>query len=206
MPLSSFQDKPFHGKAISVEGMKMFDVIRADMNRYWNPRSRYFEWGEPAIPILLLFRLGQAIRKIPYRLFRWPLTFLLGIPYHILCICTGILLPWSARIGPGLRICHWGCIMIHPHCTIGKNCTIRQGVTIGIKKTGEDVPILGNNVNIGAGAKLCGKIHVGDDVEIGTNAVVITDIPANSIAVGVPSRVISRTSQTKRHQFNDHGR
>ncbi|HEY5141561.1 MAG TPA: serine O-acetyltransferase, partial [Methylococcales bacterium] len=70
------------------------------------------------------------------------------------------------------------------------------GVTIGLKRTGEmGAPIIGNRVDIGAGAKLLGAIRIGDDVVIGANAVVLQDIPANSLAVGVPARIKPRSSK-----------
>jgi len=73
---------------------------------------------------------------------------------------------------------------------------IRNGVTIGLKRTREaGAPIIGNRVDIGAGAKILGAIRIGDDVAIGANAVVLQDIPANSLAVGVPAKIKPRPSK-----------
>ncbi|MNG29745.1 Serine acetyltransferase [compost metagenome] len=73
---------------------------------------------------------------------------------------------------------------------IGENCVIRQGVTIGNRKSGDDVPTIGDNVDIGAGAVIIGKIKIGDNVKIGANAVVLKDVPDNCTAVGNPARHI----------------
>ncbi|MBQ4145326.1 MAG: serine acetyltransferase [Clostridia bacterium] len=84
---------------------------------------------------------------------------------------------------------HLNGIIISHYAKIGKNCTIHQQVTIA----GGDGPVsatIGDNVYIGAGAKIIGDVHIGDNVKIGANAVVVKDIPANATAVGVPARVI----------------
>ncbi|NOU42967.1 MAG: serine acetyltransferase [Methyloglobulus sp.] len=80
-------------------------------------------------------------------------------------------------------------IVIHGLSVIGDDCMIRQGVTIGNRHVDKplEAPILGSRVNVGAGAKILGKIVIGDDVDIGANAVVIKDVPTNHIAVGVPA-------------------
>jgi len=70
---------------------------------------------------------------------------------------------------------------------------IRNGVTVGLRRTHErGAPVIGNRVDVGAGAKILGSIRIGDDVVIGANAVVIQDVPSNSLAVGVPARIIPR--------------
>lgn len=103
---------------------------------------------------------------------------------------VGIALPRSAEIGGGLRIDHFGAIVISPGAVIGKNCTIRQGVTIGNRKSLDDIPVLGDGVDIGAGAKLLGAIHIGNGAKIGANAVVLTDVPEGATAVGVPAKIV----------------
>ena len=75
----------------------------------------------------------------------------------------------------------------------GDDCIVRNGVTVGLRHTGHrGSPVVGNRVDIGAGAKVLGPIRIGDDVLIGANAVVLTDVPAYSIAVGVPARILPR--------------
>jgi serine O-acetyltransferase len=94
----------------------------------------------------------------------------------------------------GRRLCieHFGGIFIHGNVVIGDDCLIRQGVTIGNKGRADPLgaPVIGNRVEIGAGAKIIGRIVIGDDVIIGANSVVVKDIPSNSVAVGIPAKVI----------------
>ncbi len=75
---------------------------------------------------------------------------------------------------------------------IGRNCTIRHQVTIGSRNNEHDVPVLGDDVDIGAGAKVLGKIYIGSRVSIGANAVVLIDVPDDNIAVGVPARILHK--------------
>lgn len=82
-------------------------------------------------------------------------------------------------------------IVIHPTCVIGKNVTIMHQVTIGTRKVNKSA-VIGDNVFIGAGAKILGDISIGNNVKIGANAVVLEDIPDNSTVVGNPARIIRR--------------
>lgn len=103
----------------------------------------------------------------------------------------------QAEIGEGTVFYHHGvgCV-VHQNCKIGRNCKIFGNVTLGCKwtnneKAGEP-PTIGDNVLIGAGAVVLGKIHVGDNSIIGANAVVLLDVPPNSIAVGNPAKIRQR--------------
>lgn len=105
---------------------------------------------------------------------------------------TGIEIHPGAKIGKGLVIDHGMGVVIGETTVIGDNCTIYQGVTLGGtgKDTGKRHPTLGNNVLVGAGAKVLGPFKVGDNARIAANAVVLSAIPENSTAVGVPARVV----------------
>lgn len=104
----------------------------------------------------------------------------------------GIELNQHTDIGYGLRLPHRGTIVIHVQARIGNNCEIMQGVTIGnnIMKSRDDVPHIGNEVLICAGAKIVGGVTVGNTVVIGANAVVNRDVPDNTIVGGSPARQI----------------
>ena len=80
--------------------------------------------------------------------------------------------------------------MIHARTVIGKNCIIGQGVTIGGKSGWYEVPVIGDNVHIHAGARIIGPVRIGDNVEIGTNCVVVKDVPSNCVVAGVPARIL----------------
>jgi len=90
-------------------------------------------------------------------------------------------------------------IVIHDKAKIGKNCQIDQNVTIGgkSKKTEGELPVIGDNVLIGAGAKILGGVSIGNNVVIGANAVVINDLPDNCVAVGVPAKIIRKNIDIK---------
>lgn len=99
--------------------------------------------------------------------------------------------------GPGLRIEHYGMIMIHQLAHVGANCCIKGGVLIGAKGDNE-APTVGNNVLIGFGAALFGNIHVADDIAIGANAVVCKDFLEPNVSIGgVPAKVISYNGSEK---------
>lgn len=98
-------------------------------------------------------------------------------------IAWGIYLPRTAQVGGGLYLCHFGGVIISPMTVIGRNCNLSHDVTIGIAGTGETcgVPVIGDDVYIGPGAKVFGSIRIGNNVKIGANAVVYRDVPDNSI-------------------------
>lgn len=102
--------------------------------------------------------------------------------------------------GPGLRINHYGLIVINPKCRIGSWCDIHQGVNIG-EGVDKGAPQIGDNVWIGPGAKLYGGITIGDNIMIGANSVVNKSFPHSCITIaGVPARIIKNTGNNYRHK------
>ncbi len=162
--------------------------IAEDFRRY---RRHRFEWYEPSLYVIVWYRFGRWIQSLP-RPLRLPLN-LVHLPlYMVLTLLTGIHLPRRCAIGGGLRIYHFGGIVLNPGVIIGRNCTLRHNVTIGNRKGEDDVPVLGDNVDIGVGAVILGAIHIGHNVKIGANAVVIQDIPDDCTAVGNPAKIVVR--------------
>jgi len=147
----------------------------------------------PGFFALLVYRFGAWRYGIHAKALRVPCTVLYRIGYVVVRACTGIELPCETRIGRRLKIEHHSDIIVNGNAQLGDDVILRNGVTIGVRHTGElAFPVIGNRVDIGAGAKILGAIHVGDDVVIGANAVVIGDVPAGSLAVGVPARAMPR--------------
>jgi len=105
---------------------------------------------------------------------------------------SGADIPVNCGIAGGLLIPHPNGIVIHPRARIGPNCLLFQQVTIG---DAGGVPTIGGHVDIGAGAKILGPIHIGDHARIGANAVVLTDVPAGATMVGVPARLVKPRQQ-----------
>lgn len=100
-------------------------------------------------------------------------------------------LPASCVIGKGTKLGYGGIgVVVHARSVIGKNCMIGQGVTIGGKSGWYEVPVIGDNVEINAGARILGPIRVGNNVIIGANAVVVKDVPDNCIVAGIPAKII----------------
>ncbi|MUU77644.1 serine O-acetyltransferase [Winogradskyella endarachnes] len=143
---------------------------------------------------LFVYRISNAlfVSKSPRLIKRFLLVFCL-IAQKWIEILTGISLPYSATIGERFYIGHFGGIIINANAIIGNNCNISQGVTIGVSGISEKrgVPIIGNNVYIGASATVVGKIKVGDFAVIGANSLVTKDVESNSTVLGVPAVKVS---------------
>jgi putative colanic acid biosynthesis acetyltransferase WcaB len=112
----------------------------------------------------------------------------------------GIEIPRKTLIGRGLSLYHGQALVINQGVVIGDNCTLRNSVTIGHKKLSDGTfsrcPRIGNNVDIGANVVIIGDIEIGDNTVIGAGAVVTKSIPANSIAVGNPARVLDKREES----------
>lgn len=169
----------------------MFDNIREDWRTYDRSLSRQGLW------VMAVYRFGRWRYTISNRLLRLPFSFLYRILKLLSQILTGIDLPCEVTVGRRFLIEHFGDIIISGDAVFGDDVVIRNGVTVGLRRTGvRGAPIIGNRVDIGAGAKILGPVRIGDDVAIGANAVVLTDVPAHSIAVGVPAKIIPRQELT----------
>ena len=178
----------------SVTPVRFRRAVAADLYRYgaeqgWRPAvSRFFT--TPGFRYTVLLRLCQRLHREPALL---PLRVLASLWLSRVGRLYGISIPARTSIAPGFYIGHYGCIVVHPDTVIGRDCNISHGVTIGQTNRGRraGVPTLGDRVYLGPGAKIIGRVHVGDDVAVGANAVVTTDAPANAVMVGVPARVVS---------------
>ena len=128
----------------------------------------------PGLKFMTIFRLTQHFRKRNRLLFYFFFLWLRRLKYKY-----GFDISYRTRIGSGLYIGHFGNIVIHGDTIIGNNCNISQGITIGVSNYGKNIgiPLIGNNVFIGPGACVFGKINIGDNVTIGANAVVTESIP-----------------------------
>lgn len=146
------------------------------------------------VEAILLYPGFHAIlfHRIAHFLYKIKLLFLARLISQIARHITGIEIHPGAKIGRKLFIDHGMGIVIGETTTIGDDCTIYHNSTLG--GTGKDKdkrhPDLGNNVLIGAGAKVLGPIKIGTNVKIGANSVVLTDIPDNSTVVGIPGKIV----------------
>lgn len=151
------------------------------MKRYWTLADalldsirRYRHYREqPGFGALALRRLA--------RIQHWALSKLTGSDIDI-----------AVRFGRNLRLPHPNGVVFHSQVVIGDDCMVMQQVTLGQLASG-GLPVVGSRVYIGAGAKVLGPVKVGDDAQIGANAVVLTDVPTGATAVGVPARIVNRS-------------
>lgn len=171
-------------------GDDMFENIRYDIAsiRDRDPAAR------STAEVLLLYPGLHAV--IAYRIAHWLFLhkrfFLARWVSQKAKFRTGIEIHPGAKIGKGLFIDHGAGVIIGETAEIGDNCTLYQGVTLGGtgKHKGKRHPTLGSNVFVGSGAKILGPFKVGDNAKIGANAMVLSEVPANATAVGVPARVV----------------
>jgi len=171
----------------------LWTILKADIARFREDGADLRAMGRG-----LLSQGFQAL--LVYRIFRWfhergiptqPIRFFVE---RLTEIVTGISIPAQAQIGKGLRIHHFGGIIIHSETVIGEGCTLYHGVTLGDRGGWGGAPRIGNHVMIGAGAKILGEVIVGDYCRIGANAVVTTSVPPRCLAVGVPAVIKEPTS------------
>jgi serine O-acetyltransferase len=165
----------------------MFDNLRADLTAYKG------KWWEQGFWVMVVYRFGRWRYGIRSKWLRKPFSLLYKIAHKFVQIITGVDLPCEVDVGRNFVIDHFGGIIISGYAKFGDDCRIRNGVCIGLRRIEDPcAPIIGNNVDIGAGAKLLGNIRIGNNVLIGANAVVITDVPDDCVAMGVPAVVRPR--------------
>jgi serine O-acetyltransferase len=138
--------------------------------------------------------LPYYIYKTANTLYRWKVPVLPYMIQQFLRFGFCCFIPYKTKIGTkNIHFGHNGLgVVLDYRCVIGDNVRIDQQVTIGIRWDEKIAPIIGNNVRIGAGAKVLGSIKVGNNARIGANAVVLTDVPDGATAVGIPARIIFR--------------
>jgi serine O-acetyltransferase len=181
---------------------ELVDYVTEDL------RAHEGDFTRPGFRALLVHRFGnyRMHQRRPYRI---GLTMMYRVLAQYVRNHYGVEVPFSAKVGRRVVIEHQGGIVIHGCSVIGDDCVIRQGVTLGNRHMNEpfDAPVLGSRVNVGAGAKLLGRVHIGDDASIGANSVVLRDVPAGGTAVGVPARLLRESSapstQTKRSDVRE---
>ncbi len=173
----------------------MFDALRRDIRTVFerDPASR------SRLEALLCYPGVHALvfHRIGHRLWGAGWVGTARFVSHISRFLTGIEIHPAARLGPGLFIDHGMGVVIGETSEVGKNVTLYQGVSLAgtSLKREKRHPTLGDNVVVGAGAKVIGAIKIGDNSRIGAGSVVVRDVPPNSVVVGVPGRVTYKDGQ-----------
>ena len=147
-------------------------------------REKINRWWSPSQQLIKSIRQYQKWRNYNGIISRFCYFYVLQ--HRFWSAIAGADIPVNCQLGGGLKLPHPNGIVIHPEASIEVNCLIFQQVTIikGVK--------IGSNVNIGAGAKIIRPVSIGDRASIGANAVVVNDVPANTIAMGIPAKNISK--------------
>lgn len=170
---------------------------RSDLKQYLESDRcalRRSHWGVMSWLTDPIWKYERILRKREYYLNTLghnPLKWIIGKYYGMRLASLGLKLGFS--LGPnifdeGLAIWHYGAIIVHPKCRIGKNCQLNAGVVIGKDDNG-NVPQIGDNFKCQAGAKIFGSVVLGDNVRVGVNAVVTHSYPdGNVVLIGVPAR------------------
>ena len=137
---------------------------------------------------VILYRMAQFFRNIGLGFIGW-------IFFEQNKLCNGCVVGRKAEFGPGLVFTHPVGIVINAAVKGGKNITIESGVVIGTARHGLPVvvPVLGNDIYVGTGAKILGGIKIGNNVKVGANAVVIKDVPDGATVVGIPARIVGKS-------------
>ena len=170
----------------------MFDALRRDIRTVLerDPAAR------SPLEVLLCYSGVHALafHRVAHRLWNRGWTTLARFVAHVARFLTAIEIHPAARIGPGLFIDHGAGVVIGETAEVGENVTLLQGVTLGgtSLKREKRHPTLGNDVVVGAGAKIIGAFKIGDGSRIGAGSVVVREVPPNSVVVGVPGRVTYR--------------
>jgi serine O-acetyltransferase len=165
----------------------LFLTIREDL------ASHGGDWSAQGFWALAVHRFGAWRYGIGFGPARKAASLVYKVLFKVIQIATGIELPCEALVGRGCRIDHFGGIIVSGYARIGDGCVIRQGVTVGLRHVDDPTaPRIGDRVDIGAGAKLLGPITIGEGAVIGANAVVLRDVPAGAVAVGIPARILPK--------------
>ncbi len=153
---------------------------RADLARY--PRRPWLK--EQSIWAIAVYRFGRRVDRRGPGVVRSVLEKVYWLEHRVVETLTGISIPKSVAIGPGLKIWHFGNIFVHADSILGANCTLRQGVTIGNRVDDGPAPVLEDDVELGAYAQVLGGIRIGRGAKVGAMTVVLRDVPAGAVAVG----------------------
>lgn len=169
----------------------MFERIREDYDFYRSWRHRAF-WA------MLLFRFGQWSLALRFAPVRWITGKAYGLVRVFSPIFTGVAIDRGMRVGRRFHMIHAGGIVVHPDVTFGDRCAIMHGVTVGTNMDRQGVPRIGNDVFIGTGAVVIGNIRIGDGALIAANSLVFFDVPEDALAMGVPAIIYPNKSRLRR--------
>lgn len=173
----------------------MLEALKRDAAHYdHKKRKAYLNLG---FWLTVVYRAAQASHEVRFAPLRRVLVGAARAAGTPLRFVSGVVLPSGAQVGPGLCLHHPWSIVVSPNAVIGEDCSLHQDVVIGEDAHRSGAPRLGNRVRVFAGAKIIGPVTVGDDVEIGANAVVTRDIPSGATVASPGGRPIPKEMLAK---------
>jgi len=177
----------------------MKDILQKDLYRYEGEKSRSLITQLRYILFTLGYQFTYCWRKASIA--RNPISRLFWRILHRRCMFhSGIQIPVGTKIGEGLKIGHFGSIVINPGAVIGRNFSIAEGCLIGnAQGKRKGVPAIGDNVSMGANSMVVGGVKIGDYVLIAPGAFVNFDVPDNSIVIGNPGKIIPSDHPTDKY-------
>lgn len=175
-------------EAARILSFGLWNILKEDF------QTHRCELGAPGLQAIWVHRLGVYATTLSKPI-RWPLDILYMLGWRFFRAFYGIEMRRTVNIGRRMHIAHQHGIVIHGYARFGDDCVIRQGVTLGISNTWEKGkgPVIGNNVSFGVGTVVVGNVTIGDNVNIGPNCVVSSDVPSDRTLFIPPPRVIPRT-------------
>lgn len=168
----------------------MFGRLRRDFDRHERKLSNMAVW------VLAVYRYGRWAKALPQPL-RWPADKVYHALHLGIQMATGSFIPREVEIGESPHLVHHFDIRIHPQTKIGDRVGIMHEVTMATTMHRLGAPTIGNDVFIGAGAKIIGPVKVGDGAIIAPNSLVISDVPPGATAMGVPAKALKIQVETK---------
>lgn len=146
--------------------------------------------------MLWIFRVGHFLARL-------GIPVLPRVLYIVNRILFSVVLPPTATVGSGVKFGYSGLgIVVHARCVIGDRVSIGTNVTIGGRSGLLEVPVIGDDVVVGSGAKILGPVRVGRGAKIGANAVVLHDVPEGATVVGIPARIVHRAGRADAQDSN----
>lgn len=134
---------------------------------------------------------AMGIYRVSRKMYLMHIPFIPRLGYYLIYLLHNSIVNYETNIGAGTVLAYGGIgVVIHKHAVIGEDCVIESNVTIGGRNNCKDLPVIGNRVMIGTGARILGNVHIGNNCIIGANAVVIHDVPEKCSVGGVPARIL----------------
>lgn len=190
-PAAAADDAELGVRDRNPPGMSLIQLWREDLRTHEGDLFAQGFWA------IALHRFGNWRMGVRPRVLRLPLSLAYRALYKVVEWTCGISLAYTVRLGRRVRIWHHGGMILGAR-SIGDDVHIRQNTTFGVARRGDHrslKPVIEDRVDIGCGAAILGAITVGHDSRVGANSVVLKDVPAHSLVVGVPARVIARPGE-----------